>query len=511
LAKLLVLASEPEVRADWEGLLSPAGHQIFLASGLDQAFKSSTKGIDLIIYKVPQGAPWQSIKDLSQDLTLIAIIEGTQEKDLVKARAFGAYLALRWPPSRWDLLQGVENGLERKRLLSEGKILLEKLTKKNKELRGIQSQLKDLSRKPLEEENSSYTVLQSMGSGLIIVDLEGKIASMNQAAERILGYKSKDVEGIALEDLKGDGEKRILNWDDIRGEVVRIDQEVELIKRGGDTILIGFSTSPRRDVRGKMVGAIVVFRDLTEIKKMRENMRYKDRLASLGELIAGIAHEIRNPLAGIKTTAQALKAEFAPQDPKCEYLEKIIKEINRTNSLLQELFIFAKPQKPQFVPYDITKVLERVISMQEKSIEEKGVKIKKDYTPDIPLIPLDPNQIYQVFLNLILNAVQAMPQGGDLTLSVKQERGAWISVTVKDTGVGMSEEVKVKLFDPFFTTKPMGTGLGLAISYRIIQEHGGMVGVESKPGQGAKFTIRLPLKSRVTVHGEQLPGMRENP
>jgi len=511
LAKLLILASEPEVRADWEGLLTQAGYQVFSASQLEQAAPSLVKGIDLIIYKVPRGSPWQRIRDLSKDLTLIAIIDSPQEKDLIKARAFGAYLALKWPPHRGDLLQGVENGLERKRLLSEGKILLEKLTKKNKDLRELQSRLQGLSQKSLEGEDSSYTVLQSMGSGLIIVDLEGKITSINQAAERILGYKSQDVEGIALEDLKGEGGKRILNWDDISGEVVRIDQEVELIKRGGDTVLIGYSTSPRRNVKGEMVGAIVVFRDLTEIKKMRENMRYKDRLASLGELTAGIAHEIRNPLAGIKTTAQALKAEFDPQDPKCEYLEKIIKEINRTNSLLQELFIFARPQKPQFMPYDVTKILERVLSMQEKSIEEKEVKIKKDYAPDIPMLLLDPNQIYQVFLNLILNAVQAMPQGGDLTLSAKREGETWVSIIIEDTGVGMSPEVKAKLFDPFFTTKSMGTGLGLAISYRIIQEHGGMVGVESKPSQGAKFTIRLPLKSRLTVDGDQLSGLRKNP
>ncbi len=505
LARLLILASEPQVRADWKELFTHAGYQVFQASDLDQALRSIAKGIDLVIYKIPPGFPLQSIKELSRDRTLIAIVESGQEKDLIKARAFGAYLTLRWPPDRWELLQGVENGLERRRLINEGKILMEKLTKKNREQRRLQRELDNLSKKALEVEDSSYDILQSMGSGLIIVDLEGKITSMNQAAERILGYKSKEVEEIALEDLKAEGEKRILNWEDIRREVVRIDQEVELIKRGGDTVLVGFSTSPRKNVKGEMVGAIVIFRDLTEIKKMRENMRYKDRLASLGELTAGIAHEIRNPLAGIKTTAQALKSEFDPQDPKCEYLEKIIKEINRTNSLLQELFIFARPQKPQFVPYDVTKVLERVISMQEKSIEERGVEIKKDYAPDLPLVPLDPNQIYQVFLNLIINAVQAMPKGGDLFLTVKQDGKDWISVIIRDTGVGMSEEVRAKLFDPFFTTKSMGTGLGLAISYRIIQEHGGMVTVESKPGQGAKFTIRLPLKGREAVPDNQLP------
>lgn len=495
MAKLLILASEPEVRTYLERLLTQAGYQVSLASGLGQTAPFLTKGVDLIIYKLPQDLPFSTIKALSRDFTLIAMMESNEEKDFIKAKAFGAYLVLKWPPGEVDLLQGVENGLERKRLLSEGEKLLEKLTKKNKELQRLQSQSKDLYRKASEVENSSYSILQSMGSGLIIVDLEGKITSMNKAAERVLGYKSKDVEGIALEDLKADGQRRVLNWEDIKEELVRIDQEVELIKRGGDTVLVGFSTSPRRNVQGEMIGAVVIFRDLTEIKKMRENMRYKDRLASLGELTAGIAHEIRNPLAGIKTTAQALKAEFAPQDPKCEYLEKIIKEINRTNSMLQELFIFAKPQKPQFVPHNITKVLERVISMQEKSIEEKGVKVRKEYSHDMPLISLDPNQIYQVFLNLILNAVQAMPQGGDLSLSVRQEAGSWVSVTVRDNGVGMSEEVRAKLFDPFFTTKPMGTGLGLAISYRIIQEHGGMVGVESRPGQGSKFTIRLPLKN----------------
>ncbi len=226
----------------------------------------------------------------------------------------------------------------------------------------------------------------------------------------------------------------------------------------------------------------------------------QDRLASIGELTAGIAHELRNPLAGIMTTAETLNENFEPGDPRKEYLDRIINEINRMNQFLIRFFAFARPSKPQKQACRLPQIIDRIIDLEAQNIHRNNISVIKEYQPSLPDIELDANQMQQVFLNLILNSVQAMPDGGELKISIradngqnKRESSGYLQVDISDTGVGIKPQDLNKIFTPFHTTKPRGIGLGLAVSRRILDEHKGMAWVTSKVGEGTTFSIKLPL------------------
>jgi signal transduction histidine kinase len=227
-----------------------------------------------------------------------------------------------------------------------------------------------------------------------------------------------------------------------------------------------------------------------------------DRLISLGKLASGIAHEIRNPLAGIKTTAQALGEEMPPDDPKREYLSRITKEIDRLNEILKTFFSFAKPQSLLLVPCHIKEIINAITPFLIKEIADKGIHFVENYHPQLPKIRVDKIQMHQAFLNLFLNAIQAMPNGGQLKIDGKPvvitssdgSRQNGVRVVVSDSGKGIPPQILPKIFDPFFTTKPRGIGLGLSITYQIIKKHGGTIEVNSEWEKGTSFVITLPEK-----------------
>jgi signal transduction histidine kinase len=234
---------------------------------------------------------------------------------------------------------------------------------------------------------------------------------------------------------------------------------------------------------------------------MQEEILRMDRLVSLGEISSGIAHEIRNPLAGIKTTAQAMGEEMDRNDPKREYLNRITREIDRLNDLLKMFFSFAKPQKPNLVHCNVKDIVNEVTPLLIKEITDKKITFIEKYSPGLPKVKVDLNQMHQVFLNLFLNAIQAMPSGGELrivaepvaSLPLPHYHADYVQVSISDTGRGIPSHILSKVFDPFFTTKAKGVGLGLSISYQIIKKHGGTIRVESQEGKGTTFLITLPL------------------
>ncbi len=223
-----------------------------------------------------------------------------------------------------------------------------------------------------------------------------------------------------------------------------------------------------------------------------EQLRRADRLSALGELSAGVAHEIRNPLGSIKGAAEILKGDYRPGTPKFEFIQILLKETDRLSRIVQEFLSFARPKPPEFQQADINEALDSVLMLTAQSARKSGVKIEKRLNPRIGQMSLDAGLLKQAFLNLILNAIQAMPNGGALTVESNRE-GNVIEIKISDTGMGITDENRKKLFNPFFTTKKDGTGLGLAITYRIIQNHKGDILVESEPGKGTTFTVRMPV------------------
>ena len=223
-----------------------------------------------------------------------------------------------------------------------------------------------------------------------------------------------------------------------------------------------------------------------------EQLRRADRLSALGELSAGMAHEIRNPLGAIKGAVEILRDDYKPNHSKYEFIQILLKETDRLNHIVQEFLGFARPKNPELQFVDLNEAIESVLMLTAQEVRKSGVTVRKNLDPSIGKRSLDAGLLKQAFLNLILNAIQAMPQGGVLSIESGLAHNA-VSVKIADTGIGISEENRKKLFSPFFTTRKNGTGLGLAITYRIIENHHGTISVESQPGKGSTFTIGIPV------------------
>ena len=379
------------------------------------------------------------------------------------------------------------------------KEMLDELVKKEESIYRLTQELEDVK-------NFMESIIQSIGSGIIITGIHDTVTYINKAGERILGYSKDEVIGksfgiFSLREKQSIVHSLLNNPDDL-------DTRKEGWMRRKDKVEfpVGFTINNHLSIRGETLGKIVIFRDMTNVFKIQEEILRMDRLVSLGKLSSGIAHELRNPLAGIKTTAQALSEEMSKDDSRREYLNRITKEIDRLNDLLKTFFSFAKPQKLNLIECSVKDVINEIIPFLFKEIADQGVRFVEAYHPQLPKIKVDKNQMYQVFLNLFLNAIQAMPNGGELkievnpTVSYSQDGPSqnFIKIVISDTGKGIPSNIIHRIFDPFFTTKPKGIGLGLSITYQIIKKHGGTIKVESKLEKGTSFIINLPVISETT-------------
>jgi len=374
--------------------------------------------------------------------------------------------------------------------------MIDELVKKEEVIYRLTQELEDVK-------NFMESVIQSIGSGIIITGINDTVTYINKAGERILGYPKDEVVGksfgiFALREKQSIVHSLLNNPDDLDTR-----KEGWMRRKDRMEFPVGFTINNHLSIRGETLGKIVIFRDMTNVFKIQEEILRMDRLVSLGKLSSGIAHELRNPLAGIKTTAQALSEEMSKEDSRREYLNRITKEIDRLNDLLKTFFSFAKPQKLNLINCHVKDIINEIIPFLFKEIADQGIRFVETYHPQLPAIKVDKSQMYQVFLNLFLNAIQAMPNGGELkievnpTVSYSQDGASqnFIKVVISDTGKGIPTNIIHRIFDPFFTTKSKGIGLGLSITYQIIKKHGGTIKVESKLEKGTSFIINLPVIS----------------
>ncbi|HEY8370462.1 MAG TPA: ATP-binding protein [Thermodesulfobacteriota bacterium] len=340
-----------------------------------------------------------------------------------------------------------------------------------------------------ELEAMNRLIVQSIQSGLLTVSPDGRITSFNRAAQSITGRAPAEVIGQPVRDLfpgidldrPGRGER----W------------EVEYTRPSGETLTLGFSVSALHDEPGnpaeapRNLGRIVLFQDLTPYKALEEEVRRVDRLAAVGKLAAGMAHEIRNPLASMSGSVQLLKEELVTASREHRRLMDIIlRETDRLNELITDFLLFARPGTPRREPLDLAAVIDETAALVGTG-RDRAVELDVRLERPLPMIG-DPRELRQVFWNLVVNAEQAMPRGGRIEVAGRLAADGSIEVTVKDTGSGIAAKDLERIFDPFFTTKPNGTGLGLAIVHRIVQSHGGTIAVASRPDAGTTFTLRLP-------------------
>jgi signal transduction histidine kinase len=256
--------------------------------------------------------------------------------------------------------------------------------------------------------------------------------------------------------------------------------------------MVNVSAAPFQ-VGPERAGTILILDDVTARVRLEEQLQHSEKMASIGLLAAGVAHEVNTPLTGISSYTQMLRDQVRPEDLRYPLLEKIEKQAFRAAKIINNLLNFARSSTAEMEPIDLNRLLTDVLSLVEHQLDKNRVKVRREFSEDLPRIRGNENRIQQVFFNLILNARDAMPSGGWLTLATRADDDTVI-VEVRDTGVGIRREDVKRIYDPFFTTKGMGrgTGLGLSVSYGILQEHGGAIFVDSTHGKGTTFQVALP-------------------
>jgi two-component system, NtrC family, sensor histidine kinase PilS len=365
--------------------------------------------------------------------------------------------------------------------------LSEKLQRANLEL--------ELEQRALQRLQNLYgNVIATMSSGLLTADAERRVIFLNRAGGAILGVDPARAAGRTLSEIKFAIPE---DWSQIqaraRGQST-YRGEFEIDRPAGRQVL-GYSLRVLKDDLGEE-GALMLFQDLTEMKKLERRARFSEQLAAVGELAAGIAHEIRNPLASISGSVQVLAKDLNVGAAERRLMEIIVSESKRLSKILEDFLRFVRPQERKVTVFDVARTVTEVMDLFRLSEEiSDSHRISADVSPACSMLPGDPDQIRQIVYNVAKNAIRAMTAGGNLTVFGREEDG-WYSIRFVDTGRGMSEEQLARLFTPFATAFDGGTGLGMAIVRRIVEDHGGVIDAESKPGEGTTVTILLPRESR---------------
>lgn len=336
-------------------------------------------------------------------------------------------------------------------------------------------------------------ILRNVGSGIVTMNMTGEITSWNNAAEQITGYRFDEIR-TNWKTVFGDSIKGLFgHTDDLKARPVRF--EGHIAKRDGSKAMLGFTASLLKDDAETVRGIILTFQDITRLIEMEEQIRRQERLATVGSLAAGIAHEIRNPLASLSGSIQMLQGELELQGDHKHLMDIVLRETDRLNTIITEFLDYARPRSNQMEQISLASLLEETITLFRNSREFRS---DIDIICDIPsaiAVTGDSRRLRQVFWNLLINAAQAIHKGGTITISTASGvgfDGDEVAIRILDSGMGIDVEHLEHIFDPFFTTKPAGTGLGLAIAYRIIEDHNGTIDVKSELGKGTAVVIRLP-------------------
>ena len=331
-------------------------------------------------------------------------------------------------------------------------------------------------------------IIESMPDGLLTIDPDNRIESCNQRTCEFTGLNIEEMKGKRLQDL-------FPGWPDLVPGNQHGDTAFSYIFSGKDNeeVPVEISSSSLRDEQGNELGAVFLLRDLREIRAMQEQLNRSRRLASLGRMAAGIAHEIRNPLGTLRGFAQYFGSQ-ATDDASKEYSSLMVGEVDRLNETISSLLQFSRPRDPEFADIELSNLLEKTCKLLEYDFSDAGIRLEKDF--NCPgTIEADQDLLLQVLLNLLKNGVQVSLKGATVTLSCQQDSQG-VRITVSDTGRGMNVAEQEQMFDPFFTTKKTGTGLGLAVSHQIIEQHRGTFEVSSRPEKGSSISVILPRQQQ---------------
>lgn len=356
------------------------------------------------------------------------------------------------------------------------------------EIGDIAEEVNGMAQALLDARSLTENILQSIADGVIAVDQQARVTSINPAAQQLFGVTA-DVVGRSYQSLMDqDANFSSPLLDTLRTGRKHIGVALDF-PLPGHALHLNVSSSLLRDSHGNAIGAVVVFKDMTEQRRLRTQIMRADRLAALGELTAGVAHEIRNPLTSIRGFMQLLESSDDVAEWQ-RYAPIIVRQVDSLNRIVTELLDFGRPRPPSIRPIQLNDVIHEVSLLAGR---KSSAQLVLDMAPGLPLVNADGEALKQAVLNLIINAVQAIPDSGTVRIATAADGAGDAVVTVADDGVGIAPENLEKIFDPFFTTKAEGTGLGLAMVHRIVDAHGGTISIASTPGAGTTVTVRLPL------------------
>jgi PAS domain S-box-containing protein len=328
----------------------------------------------------------------------------------------------------------------------------------------------------------SENIIESINVGVLVEDVDGRIVGWNRALEILTGRSRHDAIGRRTENF-------------VPGEFLRrLAENRQLYKQPWIGLTVNFSATSLVDKVGNTRGTLIIIDNITDRVRLEDQLVQNDKLTSIGLLAAGVAHEVNTPLAVISSYSQMLRKEISPEDSRYKLLEKITKQTFRASEIVNNLLNFSRTNATEFTDVDVHQVIRDTVALLEHQFKSARIHVELDFRAEWPMIYGNSGKLQQVFLNLFVNAKDAMPDGGEIRITT-DTLSSKLEVVVQDNGTGITGENITKIYDPFFTTKKpgKGTGLGLSVSYGIMQEHGGMISVESKPGVGTSFRLELPM------------------
>ncbi len=488
---------EEKIRAseeDYRRLFDHVGSGVYISSKGGKFLNANQALLDMLGYKSKE--EFLNI-DIAKDLYLRAEDRRKFQKMIEKD---GQVIDLEVDFKRKDGTRVSVLHTSRARYDSEGKVL------GYEGLNVDQTRRKQMERELVEANDFMNNIVQSSPNAIMAADMKGNILLWNKAAEETLGYKSEDTigrmnitsvypEGVAKEIMK-------MMRSPEYGGIGKLRSYPMVYVRRDDRIVEGnLSAAIIYDARGKEVASVGIFVDLEErlemerkLRQTQEQLLQSEKLAAMGRLTSQIAHELNNPLYGIMNTLELVKTEIPPENKRRKILEMALSETVRLSEMLRKMLSFSKPDEEEKQPTNINTILDEILLLHEKQLREHSIRIFPSLAKDLGMVKASKNQLRQVFLNIISNARDAMPEGGTLSVTTRAE-GDNVHVEISDTGMGIRKENLNKIFDSFFTTKDSikDVGLGLSVCYGFIKEHGGDIKVESEWGSGATFTIILPM------------------
>jgi two-component system NtrC family sensor kinase len=355
-------------------------------------------------------------------------------------------------------------------------------------------------------------LFEKIRDGVFVVDPKGIVVDCNQALCDIIGYSRDEFLGMNYYKYLFLSRDDVMQFRRLFRRVGEIkDYEIQIIRKDGAIRDISLSGYARRNHAGAIAGYQGLMRDITEAKRLRVQLLQAERLSAMGKMASQLAHELNNPLYGIINCLELVKEVVPPDDKRRKYLDLAASECKRTSGLLTKMLSFFKPGDEQRSAADVNRLLDETLLFYERQFKSLNIQVRTALDPGLPQVMVVESQMKQVFINMILNAITAMPQGGTLSVgSCALTETRAITVTFSDTGVGIGPENLDRIFEAFFTTKRevKGVGLGLTVCYGLVEEHGGKIDVRSEIGKGTEFTIRLPVDPTETISATGRGGRR---